>query len=391
MSQLDKINLPILLISGCVDPFSNAYAMSLYEEGQSFNTMELALRQILLFYRFCEIEEIDFFDRMQTLKGFSVVEIESWYSFCLRRADNKHVARKSTIKMRLHYSYDFIRYWYEFFRDRAIVSIEKYEFAVKVLATMEIAFSKHKKKHRRHNGTEKEGLSPDLRKKFFRIIDPWPENYLNPWKWDHIRWRNYLLLLTYILNGPRRGEPLLLELDDLELDGTDPNYAIKHRERPPYPRKRPPCIKTLGRIVPLDENLAKLFVYYISHKRVKFRNHDKTTFLFLSGQDGGPLGLDTPNKILNTLIEKHPEYKGKLSPHPLRNTFHDLLYKNLTKKPHSSSPLVQQAYNLEIQTDAGGWAKNSTMPFRYTKGERKRRGHELQRKTQKMHIDSTKK
>ena len=46
MEQLKRIKLPLLVIDGCVDPYSDAYVMNLYEKGYSFSTLETALRQI---------------------------------------------------------------------------------------------------------------------------------------------------------------------------------------------------------------------------------------------------------------------------------------------------------------------------------------------------------
>ena len=386
MEQLKRIKLPLLVIDGCVDPYSDAYVMNLYEKGYSFSTLETALRQILLFYRYCNKHNINFYERMTTLDGLDVSEIEAWYSYCKIRFNDKDPAQASTIKIRLQYSWDFIDHWFKFFRDRAKPDTEKFKFATVVMNTMETAFNLYRSSPGKGQNKDIEGLSPELRDKFFLIIYPWPENNLNPWKLSHIKWRNYVLLMLLILTGPRRGETLLLETDDFSLDGPNPDFAIKHRERPPYPREKPPAIKTKGRSLGLSDKMASICEFYIVAVRPFFKNSDKSTFMFLSGKDGGPLCRSTPNKIFEPLVKAYPEYKGKISPHVLRHSFHEMLEERLIEVPQSDSPLVRQAINQGLHTLSGGWKPNSTMPHRYTLGERKRRTHNLQRQIQNDHL-----
>jgi len=386
MEQLEGFKLPLLVIDGCIDPFSDAYVMYLYEKGYSFSTLETSLRQIVLFYRYCNECKIDFYERMATLAGLDVSEIETWYSYCKIRVGDNNPAQASTINLRLQYSWDFINYWFAFFRDRAKPDTEKFKKATAVKDAMANAFNIYRSSPGKGANKDIEGLSPELRNKFFLIIDPRPENNLNPWKLSHIKWRNYILLMIFILTGARRGETLLLETDDFSLDGPNPDFAIKHRKRPSYPRQKPPAIKTKGRVTPLSDKMASICEFYIVAVRPFFKKSNNSTFMFLSGKDGGPLCRSTPNKIIEQLVNAYPEYKGEISPHVLRHTFHEMLEQRLIEVPQSDSPLVRQAINQGLHTLSGGWKENSTMPQRYTVGERKRRLHSLQRQIQNDHL-----
>ncbi len=90
--------------------------------------------------------------------------------------------------------------------------------------------------------------------------------------------------------------------------------------------------------------------------------------MFLSSQDGKPLSVQTPNAILKELIKKHPEFEGKLSPHRLRNTFHDVLNDALNLMNIGESALSKKLNKAPIQEYAGGWKRGSDMVNRYPKG-----------------------
>ena len=69
---------------------------------------------------------------------------------------------------------------------------------------------------------------------------------------------------------------------------------------------------------------------------------------------------------------------GLLSPHRLRNTFHDLLNQALDRKFKGESGLSRKILKAPIQEAAGGWAKNSNMPEHYAKGSIQAKVAELQ-------------
>ena len=71
MEQLKGIKLPLLVIDGCIDPFADNYVMFLYEKSCSFSTLETSLRQILLFYRYCNKHNSVLPVSLSSLKFFS--------------------------------------------------------------------------------------------------------------------------------------------------------------------------------------------------------------------------------------------------------------------------------------------------------------------------------
>lgn len=202
---------------------------------------------------------------------------------------------------------------------------------------------------------------------------------MNPWKTSKVRWRNYILLMLLMLGGNRKGETLLLKLNHFQLTGRRKYYDIlKTVDVIDYPRMETPSVKTFGRQVDLHDDLAELIEYYITQVRKQFVNWQASNYLFVSYRDGLPLSVQTPNAILNELVGRHPEFKGLLSPHRLRNTFHDLLNEALDKKFKNQSAFNRMILKSPIQEAAGGWARNSQMPERYAKGSIQAKVAEMQ-------------
>ena len=111
-----------------------------------------------------------------------------------------------------------------------------------------------------------------------------------------------------------------------------------------------------------------LIEYYITKIRNQFISSHKTSYIFISYRDGLPLSVHTPNAILADVVAAFPEFEGLLSPHRLRNTFHDILNEALDQKFKSYSGLSRQIMKSAIQENAGGWKHNSQMPEKYAKG-----------------------
>jgi len=368
MSGFQDRLLPIILENDSVCPLPSATAVRCLVNGNSVNSIDVRMRQIKLFLNFCLKQKINYLNRLKSLEGFTIDEISALTIYCkLNFREGKQIAG-STYQIRLQYIYQFIEEWYTWYLERQSARRrDKYHFQECIwrLERMQISF-KLLKSQPFYGGVATKGLNPDLREKFFRIIEP--DSRLNPWSSKKVRWRNYIMLLLLIRYGLRRGEALLLELQDICLEGNDPHFTIQHRERRPYPRQCSPQIKTRGRLLKLPGVMVQLLSYYIQHQRVSFRNAYKSSYLFLSERDGLPLHQVSVNALLKRLIEMYPEYKGHLSPHRLRNTFHDMLKAALISETLSESPLIQRAMEREVKIYSGGWSPNSKMPDRYADG-----------------------
>ncbi|OLU30310.1 hypothetical protein BVH03_09765 [Pseudomonas sp. PA15(2017)] len=254
---------------------------------------------------------------------------------------------------------------------------------------MTAGFELYLKTPYKNDKKDKVSLTPELQAKFISIIDPDEYNESNPWKTSRIRWRNYIFLLLLMLGGNRKGETLLLKLNNFQLTGRRKYYDIlKSSDIISYPRAETPSVKTYGRQVELHDDFAALVEHYIVNVRKEFDGWQQSSYLFLSYRDGKPMSVHTPNSTLNELIKQYPEFKGLLSPHRLRNTFHDLLNQALDNKFKGSSGLSRKILKAPIQEAAGGWARNSSMPEHYAKGSIQAKVAELQVLLQKKILGS---
>jgi len=181
-----------------------------------------------------------------------------------------------------------------------------------------------------------------------------------------------------ILGGNRRSESLLLQMNHLSLLGRDKYFEIEKNDSPlpaAYAHKKAPSIKTKGRKVALSDDIADLILHYVKNIRPQFEGYKKVLHLFLSTRGKGkPLSVEAPNKITDKIAQTFPEYKDILSPHRLRNTFHDLLNDSLDETIDPNlGPIMKSSYKSVLQEYAGGWARGSQMAEKYPAGSIERR------------------
>lgn len=182
------------------------------------------------------------------------------------------------------------------------------------------------------------------------------------------RLRNFLMVCLLTFLGLRTGELLSLRIQDIQF-GAITSIVVKRRGMSTsYPRRRPPRVKRLGRILPLDSpRLAILLDDYITIERQWCIDHGKgkdNGFLFVS-DEGEPLSTDRLRQLFTELRKHYPnDLPDHLTPHSLRHTFTDSVYRELRRQGMEeariekilmwlrgdSSPNSQDAYiNYEAQ------------------------------------------
>lgn len=382
--KLGGIKLKLVTENSQIDIFAGAYALQRFDNGSKPNTIRVDQSSILNLYRFCEIQKIDLIERIVNLNPLTIGEIESFSSYCGFAQQTGEQVNPNWYGARMRGAKKFIDYLWLFYEGRCARNLEQLKVAKRSYERMAAGFKLYMKAPYRGDKKDRIGLTPELQAKFILIIDPSEDNNLNPWKIYKVRWRNYILLLLLMLGGNRKGETLLLKLNNFQLTGRRKYYDIvKNKGVIEYPRAESPSVKTLGRQVVLHDQLASLVEHYIVNVRKEFIGWQSTSYVFLSYRDGRPLSVQTPNSILNELIKQYPEFSGLLSPHRLRNTFHDLLNQALDIKFKGESGLSRKTLKAPIQEAAGGWTKNSNMPAHYAKGSIQARVAELQALLQK--------
>ena len=365
---------------------SASYFLQRYNNGLSLKTLEREAKALKKFYAFVINRNIDFLTRFSKLERLHIGEIEELHAYLSTHSETGELVSQATFQYYFSTTQRFIEFLFNFYQSH-ITDPTKLQASRIALEGMIKGFEINK--HSPHNGktTERIGLTPELQALFFAAIDPSEENDLNPFKSKRTRWRNYCLFLTLILGGNRKGETLGLRCRDFQLIGnttTEKYFEIIKRDRTydGYPRKEIPSVKTKGRKVALSPEMAKIFEYYITEIRPEFKDAKKNEYMFLSNRDGKPLHPNTPNLVIDELLKHHPQLKGKLSPHILRNTFHDLLNTSLDDKFEGMGPMHKQQIKSTMQEYAGGWSAGSNMVAHYPKGSIQARVAELQSKIQ---------
>ena len=377
--KLGRIKLKLVTVNQQIDLFAGAYAMQRFENGLKANSIKADQSTILSLYRFCERSDINLIQRIADQDPFKIGEIEALSSYCGYTQDTGDPVDPGWYAARMRGAKAFINYLWLFYQERCKRDLESLQASQLLYERMKAGFQMYAKAPFKPNRKDKVGLTPELQAKFIAIIDPSEGNDLNPWKTNKVRWRNYILLMLLMLGGNRKGETLLLQLNHFQLTGRRKYYDIlKKVDVVDYPRMEAPSVKTFGRQVDLHDDLAELIEYYITKVRKQFVGWRETNYLLVSYRDGLPLSLQTPNAVLNELIRKHPEFAGLLSPHRLRNTFHDLLNIALDKKFKNQSAVNRMTLKSPIQEAAGGWARNSLMPERYAQGSIQAKVAEMQ-------------
>ncbi len=379
--MLNDAYISLLIIDGVLDFSSVSYLMQRLDQGYPLKTLEAEAKVIKKFYQFCHNQNIHPASRFSRLERLTTGEIESLTAFYSAREVTGEVVASGTFKLRWTVTRKFIKFLWDFYQSR-VKTPDKLKTAQIQIEGMEKTFLIHSKTPYRTANKDKIGLSPELRAEFLNIINPVQENTNNPWKSQLVRWRNYCLFLTMILGGNRKGESLGLLLSHFNLVGSSHSRKYfeivkEDRLKSGYPRKEIPSVKTNGRQIELSDDLAAIFEYYITKIRPKFKNATKSTYVFLSLRDGKPLSVLTPNESLNTLITMHPQFKKLLTPHILRNTFHDLLSEKLDSTLDAQGPIAKQGIKIALQEYAGGWSSGSSMVHKYPKGSIQRRVGEL--------------
>lgn len=182
--------------------------------------------------------------------------------------------------------------------------------------------------HRFSRILPREGLTEPMLSLMQQVIDPDSER--NPWRLEHARQRNYLMIRWLLSLGVRRGELLGVKVSDINFQ-TNEVLIARRADDPADPRLRQPNVKTAGRLLALDTELAELTRTYVMSMRRNIRGARKHEYLWVASGSGKPMSLAALNKTFVTLRQNCPGLPENLCPHLLRHTWNDLFLRRSTK------------------------------------------------------------
>lgn len=214
----------------------------------------------------------------------------------------------------------------------------------------------------------REGLSEEVLSHLLNVSKRSSEN--NPWSADFVRVRNEIMILWLVMLGLRRGELLNIQTSDINF--SDLTVTIYRRaDCPEDTRRLQPLVKTRDRILPLSPELLKLTYEYIMHDRMSIKGVKSHPYLFVAHKTGDPLSLSALNRVFRDL---HIEVDGvdyRVTPHELRHTWNDSFSRASDLKGISDSEeQASRAYAM-------GWSPTSGTAATYTKRHVRNKAKEI--------------
>ena len=370
---------------------TTVYTVSvLRSKNRATNTIEATLRALAIFYLFIEKENIDFESRLRSGVALDFGEIDALLRLCrksmkelYRYYEERKIPLQSTIHVasfervrmkqskgdnvsdvlspstRIRYIRDYLAWLIDscslkFFSNEK-TRVAAYQLSKKITESINARLSSSKN---RNTVGSREGLSAEALKHLSLVIEP--TSILNPWHHSFTRKRNQLAITWLLDLGVRRGELLGLEIQDINFS----NLTVEIRRNADSdndPRRRQPLAKTLDRILPISERLAKMTEEYITLFRSQNRAGLTHGFLFVASGTGQPLSLIGLNKIFEVLRVKCPSLPGNLVPHILRHSTNDMLSENFDRLK------ICENEEKEIRSQMMGWKPTSNTAVIYTK------------------------
>lgn len=300
------------------------------------NTLIRNLRELSVFYRWLQRENIDLFVMIKSIRTFTEAEIIGSMVEALRREQGeknkikKIAVSPHTFNQRLTTLRQFLIWCFNVEISSIPWTDERYERVNKhknmVASWLESAFISAPPTNK---GIRK-GLNSQEVDFLTECLDPTNPEAVgrNP----AVRFRNYISIMIMLYYGLRPGELLSLQTEDIEFGAIS---GIRVKRRPPDPRdvRTPrPQIKRNGRVLPIDNQIfAQRVDEYIMNCRddLEKKAAFESDYLVLS-DEGEPLSQSTLTQLFQNLRQKFPRHlPSHLTAKALRHTFSSRMEREL--------------------------------------------------------------
>jgi integrase len=214
---------------------------------------------------------------------------------------------------------------------------------------------------------QRQGMSETELATLIDVIQPGsPEN---PWKGDHAKERNALIVRWLLGLGIRRGELLGVRVSDVDFQANEVLIA-RRADDLDDPRANEPNTKTRDRLLSLEEDLAVLTRRYVTGARRHIEGARKHDYLFVANGTGAPLSFSALNKIFVILRTKCPNLPDDLSPHVFRHTWNDEFSAVMDKRQ------VAEEAEKKMRSQMMGWSETSGTAAVYTRRHTEKKAKE---------------
>lgn len=204
-----------------------------------------------------------------------------------------------------------------------------------------------------------------------------PQSPKNPYKNSVVRNRNAIMFRILEMTGMRGSEVLGLRVEDIDYHENLIRIVRRHDD-PADKRKIQPTAKTLGRDLPVKEDLIKQILDYIDNERAQTKGANRHPYLFVTHQNGPHQGnaLSTSgfvkavtqavSKVAKTAdnFEKEAMIE-EIKRHGFRHNFNYMLslkFDELNKRAETDSSIdvINERQQNQIRMQLLGWTSEKT-------------------------------
>lgn len=232
----------------------------------------------------------------------------------------------------------------------------------------------------RNSAHRRQALDEAAQNRLWQVIDRHSQE--NPWEGRHVRARNELMVRWFMGLGIRRGELLGVRVTDVDFRANEVLIA-RRADDVDDPRPREPNAKTLARVLPLSDDLARRTRQYILEERRRYARARRHAFLFVAN-GGAPLSLRGLNGVFSRLSNQRPELP-KIFPHLFRHTY-NYNFSKIADERH-----LCPEREKKTRSHVMGWSETSgsaeDYTYRETEQEARKASLQLQEKMEKPRHD----
>lgn len=340
-------NLPVLIDEdGLPIPLPNEWVM--HRRDLSPNTLIRNLRELAIFYAWLDSLNIDFAKRINSDHIFTEAELSG--SLCERlrltaKSDLKKAAASVsnkggkvavsplTFKLRLITIRQFIGWCFRFklaalsSKDPAFLRIQAHKDHIdKILCDQQL-----------RKPPQNTSITKGLRDHQVKAL-VWCVDFRNPSAYglnEHVRFRNFIIVMIMLSFGLRPAEVLTLRLNDIEFGSVSALRVIRRAADPNDTRSPQPRIKRNGRDLVMQElTLLNLIEEYIEEHREKVMDrYGKDHSYLIVSDEGDPLHGNSISNYFRIIRDRFKtELPSDLTPKSLRHTYSSRTERDLAER-----------------------------------------------------------
>lgn len=355
-------------------------------------TIEAEASHLVVFQRFLDRKGIDLEERLSKKQFFKDFELDDLRDFTQRKL-RKLPVEPSLSSMfsleELEESMEKVSNGTQYVRLTAIANYLRW-FAKHILEKSgqgvvekidemceQIKARRPEKKGRNDNRRDKT-LDDEQLDVLFEVIRPGSDH--NPFT-ESVQKRNRLIILLLYYLGIRGGELLNIRIRDIDFSKNQLKIVRRADEKDDT-RTNAPNAKTLGRLLPLGDVLAKELHDYISMERRKVPNAQRNDYLIVTHKEGPtqgqPISKAAYHKVIAVVRAVSPQLYA-MSGHMLRHTWN----RKFSEKMDSMDSPLSEDRQEQIRSFLMGWKEGSGTAAIYNRRFAEQKGQEASLEMQK--------